>query len=409
MIREITIVEFNNFAMFHYLGNRWQTREYALILGERNYNYEFIGYFEEDKLMAASLICIKRIKFNTKYGYAPKGFLIDYTNQDLLKRFTRCLCNYYRKKNLAFIKINPEIVISEIDFHHDYEKKVFALNTNVISNLENLNYQHLKNNLNFEGQFPRFYAIKSLKDFGVDKVDKNVRNKVIKGERRGLKLTVGSRDDLELFYRFVKKKKDVPIKYYRDYYNTFSLSNSIDLFLVKMNTEEYLINSKMMYEEQLGINSELVEKIQLNNSDKLICAKMASDKALNTYKEEMIKASALLGKHNELVIGGALVLKYNNRISIFASGYDEQYKHLNPNHFMFYKIMDYYKDEYSIADLNGISGDFSNNSKYYGLNHFKFAFKPNIYELAGEFDLIIDPTKYFWLKDTNLLVREFNK
>ena len=65
---------------------------------------------ETNNILAAALILIKKIDLFNKYGYAPKGFLIDYHNQELVKAFTNALKKYYYPKNVAFIKINPEIV-----------------------------------------------------------------------------------------------------------------------------------------------------------------------------------------------------------------------------------------------------------------------------------------------------------
>ena len=81
----------------------------------------------DDNIVAASLILIKRIGLLFRYGYAPKGFLIDYTNIDLLKEFCHLLKKRYYRKNLAFIKINPEIVIGTLknnEIEYNDNKKI---------------------------------------------------------------------------------------------------------------------------------------------------------------------------------------------------------------------------------------------------------------------------------------------
>ena len=75
-----------------------------------------------------------------------------------------------------------------------------------------------------------------------------------------------------------------------------------------------------------------------------------------------------------------------------------------------YSIMNYYKNEnLSFLDLNGITGDFTKNNPYKGLNDFKLSWNPKVFEYIGEFDLIINQTKYSLLWSSNKLQKEFEK
>ena len=104
-----------------------------------------------------------------------------------------------------------------------------------------------------------------------------------------------------------------------------------------------------------------------------------------------------------------MVIKYKNRIQILISGYDTKYKNYDPNYFLHYAILDYYKNDYDYADLNGMTGDFSKENPYYGLNEFKLSFKPKVYEYIGEYDLVIKPLKYKKLRSSGQLAKIFNK
>ncbi len=86
-IKELTIQAFSEFTKNNPLRNYMQSEEYARVMGEEKYNYDYIGLVDETGLiMAATLILWKRIGFNTKYGYAPKGFLINYYDSNLVDR-----------------------------------------------------------------------------------------------------------------------------------------------------------------------------------------------------------------------------------------------------------------------------------------------------------------------------------
>ena len=97
-IKELTISEFDQFQKFHPLSTYHESSSYALFMAENNYEYDLIGYFDElGVIKAAALVLIKKISIRYKYGYVPKGFLIDYFDYDLLKNFTTDLKKYYAK------------------------------------------------------------------------------------------------------------------------------------------------------------------------------------------------------------------------------------------------------------------------------------------------------------------------
>ena len=174
-IKELTFSEFNEFASTHPLGNSYQTMNYALLKSEQGYEYEFIGYCENNTILAASLILYKKIN-NLYYGYAPRGFLIDYSNYYFLKNFTDQLIDYYDKKGFIFIKINPEIAIGKLN--KTTKQIEYNDNYKVIDNLVKAGYTKLKNNIYFESLLPRFDAIVALNSFNSSVYYLTLNNKI---------------------------------------------------------------------------------------------------------------------------------------------------------------------------------------------------------------------------------------
>ncbi len=403
-IKELSIAEFNAFASSCPLGSYHQSSNYALFMAENNFEYDFLGYVDElGVIKAAALILIKKINISYKYGYSPKGFLLDYFDSNLLAAFTTDLRKYYAKK-LVFIKINPEIAIGEINKY----SKIANYNQNIIIRdfLKNLGFHKLKDNLYFESIIPRFNAIVNLEEYSFANFDKNTKNKIRKAEKKGLIFNKVNREDCNNLYPLIQH--DMSEFYFKSYYNVFDKNNMCDLFLIKIDYEKYLINSKKLYDNELIINNELSEKLIYNSNELNINQKMNSDKTLLSYKNDIEIASLGLREKRETYIAGAFVIKYQNRISIISSGYDKKFKHFNANYYLYYKILEYYKDTYKFADLNGITGDFSNSNPYKGLNTFKLGFNPHIYEFIGEFDFIINEKAYRLLMNKGLLAREFN-
>ena len=108
--------------------------------------------------------------------------------------------------------------------------------------------------------------------------------------------------------------------------------------------------------------------------------------------------------------GAALVIKHEGRITILITGQKNEFQLANFKTFMYYKIIDEYKKAgYYFVDMNGITGDFTDNNPYKELNAFKLKFKPTVYEYIGEFDLIINKPIHQILWSTNKIQKEFYK
>ncbi len=406
-IKHLSIHEFETFVDKSFLGSYYQTYEYALLMKENGYDYEFVGLVDEyNNVHAASLILIKKLTKLYKYGYAPKGFILDYFDYNLLKEFTNKIIDFYKKK-LVFIKINPEIAIAEID-PITYKKK-YNQNRKIKNHLIDLGYVKLKDNLYFESAIPRFNGIVSLKDFSLDHLNKNTRNKIKKGDKKGLNIEIADRSGIDILYNFIKKKRNKDAFYYKAYYKAFQNSNNIDLFLVSLDTKQFLVSSKDAYEKELNHNSDLSNQLIKEHSEKNLNIKMNSDRKLLSYKNDILEAQNRASKGDKLYIAGALVIKYQNRINIVISGYDTNFKRFSPNYYLHYQILNYYKKYYDYADLNGLTGDFTKENPYYGLNEFKLGFKPHIYEFIGEFDLVINHYVYKYLLKRGKLAKIFNK
>ncbi len=405
---ELTNTEFTTFVKKQKNASFYQSEEYARFMEEEDFDYNYIGLKDKfDNIIAASLIILKNIDHKYNFGYAPRGFLIDYNDKELVYDFAKALEKYYKKKKVIFIKINPNIFISK----YDKEEKKYIYNSNVkfIDILKSNKFQELKKNKYFEALIPTFTPIINLNNFNYTRLSKNVRNKINKSFRKGLSIEKGNFESLKSIYPFIKNKTKKTLKYYENLYKTFEKNNSIDVFMVKVNFEEFLINTKSRYQYTNEKNNIINKIVAIDKSEKMLNRKIQSDKELVTYKNDIITATKGLSKNKYEVVAGAIVIKYNNMVTIFASGYNVDFKELNSTNYLYYKIMEYYKYEYDFLDLNGFSGDLSQSNPYSGLNNFKLGFNPDIYEDIGEFDIIFNKRIYKKISSNGTLAKMFSK
>lgn len=404
---EITKEKFEEFTSKSEYKNYCQTANYGMIMSETGFDYSFVAYTTNDlEILAAGMFLTKKIG-RYYYAYCPKGYIIDYNDTELVKKFTRNLIKYYKRKKVIFLKINPEIIIGTINTN-TFEKTPNE-NTNILDNLKSLGFKKRKELNPLELLQPKLTALINLKEYDVNKLDKKVRNNIRNTENNGLVLEVADANKIEILYEFIKNMKDRSINYYRNFYNTFKRTEQADLLLVSIDYETYLINAKKRVEEEQIKNEELNNKLRTDTSEKTLNEKMNSDKALEQYKQDVIYATAGLKRNEKTYIGGAITIKYGNKVSILIAGVDKNYNYLNPNYFLHHKIFEMYKENFDECDINGIADDFSNESKFSGLNKFKMGFNPKIVEYIGELDLIISEWRFKIVERNDLLSNEFTK
>lgn len=405
-IKTLSLSEFEEYSEKHVYHNFHQSINYALLKSEEGYEYEMIGYTDGEKLYAAALVLVQMIN-GYLYAYVPEGFLIDYKNEELLNNFTKDLYNFYKKESIAFIRINPRIPVAKVD--KKTMNPIYNDNYKINEILKRCGYIKMDESTEFDTILPRFDAIVNLNEFDILKTSKNTRNKIKKCYRKGLVLEKSNSQSMNILYKFIKNKIHKDMFHYSDYYNIFNKENAIDYFLVKIDNESLAINSQKAYEEEKEKNELLSKKLLKVPSERNINKKMNSDKALLCLKEDILLSNKYLANNEDNYIAGALVIKCKDKISILVSGYDKKYQSFSPNYFLFYKILMNYKNNYKFASLGGVSGNFSKESKYYGLDNFKMGFKPDIYEYIGEFDLILNKINYYFLNKKNLVEKEFQK
>lgn len=405
--KNLTIFEFSKFVIDNSLKNHYQTPEYASFMIHNGYTCEFVGLTDNNTVIAASLLLIKKISLTKSYAYAPRGFILNYFNNDLFQTFTNKIKLYCQKKHIIFIKLNPEIFIAE----YDYEQNKFINNNNfrLLDSFKNSGYQKLNHSKPFTSKLPEYSAIIELKKANYLDYQKNTRNKIRKSYKEGLSIEKTSLNKIEEVFSFIGPKKKKDLNYFRNYVLAFNQNNACDLFLIKINNEEYLDNLKHIYDQELDNNNLLVNKMMGKNNNHIIDLKIMSDQKLTTIKKNIMIATKKLQNNKVEYIASAITVKLQNRVYILFSGYNPQYKNVSANYFLHFKLIEYYKYQYLYLDLNGISGVNEKDNPYYGLDQFKLGFKPRVLQTIGEYDLIINKFEYQKLAKKGYLDKEFKR
>lgn len=402
ILKELTNEEFKNFTNHFEQSSIYQTVEYGLVMNHQNFDCVFLGLIDSNNnILAATLFLIEQNE-KYKYAYAPKGFLIDYHNHNLLSIYVKCLKDYFKKHGIAAIRITPPILKATYDLKYQIVTKNNEYDQ-ILKQLQKLGFKHMGYHHFFEDLKPRFEAVIDLNIpyYNLFKnLKKQFKTKIRSAEDKGITIYRGNEKDLEYLYLQTKQKYPRDLKYYQDCYYHWSKNNQVEFYYAKLNTKTFLAKIQKMYQEKELIRNKLNIELRDNrtpNNKKLIIKKMEADKEVNKYHNLLIKATQYLTKYPQgIVLASALILKNRDTVHLFMDGYDVKYKSLNAKHLLIWKLMEQYsKQGYKKFNLGGITDIRYPNNPYQGLNDFKTGFNALALEYIGDLELITNNKVYF--------------
>ncbi len=399
-IVELTNDEFNGFKNRYPLYSIYQTTEYAFLMNTENFDSILLGLKDNNnQILAATLLLIEK-DTKYKYAYAPRGFLVDYQDSNLLKTFTTHIKKYLGKLGIMAVKLNPMIVKASYDMKRNIMTKNNYYDI-IFKNLKTLGYHHLGYNNYFEALKPRYIAIIDLaKPYYMifNSFNKEFRTKIRTASKKGVQVYKGTIENLDYLYLQTKNKYPRDLKYFKNAYEYYGRNNKVDFFYTKINTRLFLTYVQKEYQNQNEKVLDLLRKINENKKDRenYITLKINEDKILAYKKQELIKATRLLQEYPDgIITSSIMVIKEKSQVILFMDGYDPKFKKFHSKHLLIWKLCEKYSNEgYTTFNLGGISAVTLKDNKYAGLNNFKLSFGSTAIEYIGDLELVTNQPLY---------------
>ena len=404
--RELTKEEFNIFTSTYKESSLYQSVYYGEFMSREGYKDIYLGLSNGDAIIAATLVLVKTGS-TLKYGYIPKGLLIDYSDLSLLDYFTKELKKYLSKKDIVAVKLNPMIIKSIYDSKYN----LISDNTDygyLYDNLKKASYSHLGFNKSFESLLPRYEAIIHLnkdkyKEFS--NLSKKYRTKTRSAEKKGVRIYKGNIDEIDYLYEKLNVKKH-NLSWYKNLLDSFALKATI--YYAKLDLSVYLELCQSNYINQENVNNILNEEVinkKGKSHAKLLDKKMNADIKLGDYHRALDDAIKLNASNPDgIILGFAIVINYQGTITIIDSVYNKEYAYFNASHLLIWKLIDKYS-ELNYIDLNIGGMTSKEDNKFEGLNNFKLGFGSNVYEYMGDLELVTNYPKYVMYRNSHSLFK----
>lgn len=404
-IINLSQIQYRNYANIHNYRNFGQSVEYSLLPENNNYKKIYLGLIDEsNNLLSATLIIIKNISSNISEAIAPNGYLIDYSDIELVKIFTEQLIAYLKKEKVTYLITNPMFK------YRVYDKKNNTIENNykMLNNLYSLGYK----DIGYNNDFSKYDIIINNNNYKeiYKNFNRNTKRNIKDSINMGITLHKGSIKDIDLFYEIIKKKTKHSVSYYYNLMNIYNTKdNKMEIFFTKINTEKFLITAKELYEKEAHRNEVIHESIKRRTrkmTEKVLNKKINSDSLLEKYKNLLNMAISLFNSNQkEIVVGTSAIIKNNREIYFLIDGYKEEYRSIHSSHILKWALIKKYSSlGYKIFNLGEIHMDYSNkNNKYNGQYIYKIGFGGNIIEYPPNMLLVINKSTYnAYIKLNNL-------
>lgn len=409
--KEIDKKTFDKFATKHEQANFSQTSDWANVKKINGWNSYFLGLYDKNKLVAATLLLSKKVPVVKKnMFYAPRGFLIDYSNYEVLEYFTKEIKRFAKEHNAIFIKIDPYIMYQERDLDGNIVENGKD-NKKAFSNLVKLGYHHFGFNVMQDTLQPRWIFVTDTKDKTVEEVmngmDSKTRQIIRKNERLCIETREISYDELDLFKDIMahtgdrRNFIDRPLSYYQNMYKNLEPAGILKILVAELHTDKLIKN----YEEEVSTLKKDYEDrkykhdngINKMNENKYLSKQKSVEQEIERITKKKEEAVSIQKENGNVIpLGGILFFIHGKEVLSLVGGSYEKFMEFQSAYTVHWAGCKYAIEHgYDRYNFYGITGDFSEKNPLLGLYLFKRGFGGRVVELIGEFDLIVSKFWYF--------------
>lgn len=410
--------EFSEFALNHEQATFLQTISWAKLKEKNGWDWELLGFKKNKKIICATMILSKNVFFGKKMFYAPRGFLIDYKDNDLLDLFVSEIKKYLRKKKAIFLKIDPYLIYQE----RDIDGKIVEggiNNSDVVKHLYHLGFREQCSKPGEQSLQANWMYVIDLRNRTFDDVLKDMnaslRRTLRKNEKNGVVLREGTRDDLPKFKEILDHTSERrnfisrSLTYYQNMFDSFG--DNIKLYFVDLKVEEKLAEfkkEKVMLEKNYQQLLDTIKNTETKISEDKLKEK---ENEISRLDQKIANYEKMYKEHGSvLTLSAVLYFIYGKEVLSFIGGDLSDYLEFQPFATMHYDMLKYAIDnKYDYYNMYGISSDLTESDPMYGVYEFKKKFGGTVVQLIGEYDLKIDSLFYYLYKFAYYVVHKLKK
>lgn len=416
----LTEKEYESFTSNHSQATFLNTIAWGKLKETNGWHYELLGFKDNNKVIAAMLLLSKSTPIKKKMYYAPRGFILDYHNKELVHEFTNKAKEYVKKNGGIFLKIDPYVMHKQRDIDGNIVEGGID-NSDIKKDLESIGFKEQFSKPGEQSLQAKWLYWIPLKDKTIDDILLGMnreKRRIIKNNRaNGIVVREGTYDELVEFKKIMDHTSERrefisrSLEYYQNMYKAFGNGKLLKLYFTELMIEDKLKEFKEELPKMQKDYYDLEEGHK--NGTRTITEKKLEEKHQDLIKfEEKVKQyEELYEKHgSKLILSGLLCFMYGREVLAFAGGSYQEFMEFQASYSMYFEMIEYaINNGYDYYNFYGISSNLSKDDPLYGVYLFKKGFGGEVVELLGEYDLKVNSFYYFLYKVSYFIVHKLKK
>lgn len=388
----ITEQEYTAFWENHPLKSFLSAPEIGHLRQKNGWHLEFVGVKENNLIIAATmLLSIKRHIGGYEF-YAPRGFLLNYKNAQLLTFFTLNIKKYIKENGGYTLRIDPYLIYKQRDIDAEIVENGED-NSDVVNQLKKLGFIQHDMNHTEQAQWMFSLGLENKDESQLLKeMNQHTRRVIKKTTNSGIEIRELNYNELDTFVKLMQatgERKSFSIRdlsYYQDMYKLLYDKQQIKYLVSELDLDQYLKtlnDNKSKKEQQLN---QLIEKHSSETKVENV------KKEINSIKKHIDEANLIKQKANtnKIIMSGAMFIMIQPEIIYLAGGNLTEYLNFSSQYLIQWKMIQYgLEHKFKKYNFYGIKGNFKDNPENAGVYQFKRGFNGYVEELIGEFELPI--------------------
>ena len=389
---ELTKKEYHDFWENHPLKTFLSALEIGKLREKANWKTYYVGVKDKKKIIAGTMMFGRKSHFGRYEFYSPRGYLLDFNDEDLVEFFTKNLKKYLQKKKAYIFRVDPYLIYKQRDIDGNVVEGGVD-NSKVVSHLETLGFKKvpIKDmeqvgwmfSLDLEGKDEE-QILKEMKP--------NTRNTIRKTEKFGITIKELEYEELPRFQSIMEetgKRKEFAVRkldYFQTMYKLFHDKGEVKYYVTELDLKKYQANLKKEKKEK-------EEKLQsLSDAKYNEGQKKNLNQEIASLEKRIMEANEIRKKASKDVItlSGSMFMLIKPEVIYLSSGNYEEYMNYNSQYLIQWELIKYgIKNGFKKHNFYGIPANINEHPKDYGIYEFKRGFNGYVEELIGEFELPI--------------------
>ena len=137
---ELTEKEYQKYWEKHPLKTFLSAIEIGKLREKAHWTTTYVGVKDKKKIIAATMLLSRKAHFNRYEYYSPRGYLLDFHNEELVTFFTTELKKYLKTKKAYVFRVDPYLIYKQRDIDGNLVEGGVD-NSNVVKHLEELGFK----------------------------------------------------------------------------------------------------------------------------------------------------------------------------------------------------------------------------------------------------------------------------